>query len=461
MFDTRDYPRFRHVLRKFSSLNQDTDLVLVGDLDPGELAVEGLGDAVAVLPAAADPAELKQTVSRVLQLREVRANSGIIGRSRAVRDMLGMIAHSAPLDVNVLILGESGTGKEMVARAIHRNSRRRAGPFVSINCGAMSKGVLESELFGHVRGAFTGAVKDHAGVFKRADKGTLFLDEVAEMPLEMQTRFLRALETGEFTPVGGRTTERSDIRLIAATHRDLAAAVAQGRFRQDLYYRLRVVVIETPALRERPEDILVLAHAFLQAENKRHGLHVRGLTRAAEQALLEHDWPGNVRELRNAISAAVVLKQTGLIDSQDLPRDIRPRDAGTHQAGNLPVPLGVGSFQDLDPGMIATSLLGLHQEIREIKEMLQRAGLGVARPGPWPAGDASGQVVPGRVVETFDDQGSFSPLNEEDGGDLQAAERTLIRNALRATGGNRRLAADRLGISERTLYRKLKRYGIS
>ena len=279
VFDTRGYPRFKHVVRKFLSMKTDADLVIVGQDDILPEIVDGDHQhAVSPLPFDADPEEIQQVVERLLGLRRVREGSGIVGRSRAVAEMLSLIAHAAPLDVNILILGESGTGKELVARAVHDNSTRAKGPFISLNCGAMSEGVLESELFGHARGAFTGAVADHEGFFKRADGGTLFLDVVAEMPLGMQTRFLRALETGDFTPVGGRTTQHSDIRLVAATHRDLAADVAQGRFRQDLYYRLKVVVIETPPLRERNDDIPVLAEKFLHDQNEKHGLHIRGLT---------------------------------------------------------------------------------------------------------------------------------------------------------------------------------------
>jgi len=461
VFDTRDYPRFRHVIRKFHSLNTDCDLVLVGDIELVDLELEVPDGIWNVLPASADHEEIAQSVLRTLQLRKVRQTSGIMGRSRAVREMLAMIAHSAPLDVNVLILGESGTGKEMVAQAIHRNSSRQQGTFVSLNCGAMSKGVLESELFGHVRGAFTGAVKDHSGVFKRANKGTLFLDEVAEMPLEMQTRFLRALETGEFTPVGGTNLQHSDIRLIAATHRDLGAEVARGKFRQDLYYRLRVVVIEVPPLRERREDILVLAAAFLQQENQRYRLHVRGLTRLAEQTLLDHSWPGNVRELKNAISSAVVLKQSGLIDEVDFPREIRNDGSGPMAGKYLPVPLSATFSQDLDPGLLASTLLELRQEIRDIKQMLVNAGFRGDRSSAWNQAGTGGLVPEGRVVETFSDSAGFSPLPVERGGDLQAAERSLIENALHSCRGNRRQAANRLGISERTLYRKLKLYGLS
>jgi DNA-binding NtrC family response regulator len=455
VFDARDYPRFRHVTRKFFDLKTDADMVLVGQADAvEELRPEETVAAVRHLEPEADPEEIRQVVVRLLQLRRVRERSGIVGRSNSVAEMLSLVAHAAPLDVTVLILGESGTGKELVARAIHDNSPRAESPFISLNCGAMSEGVLESELFGHAKGAFTGAVADHDGVFKRADGGTLFLDEVAEMPLGMQTRFLRALETGEFTPVGGRTTLRSDIRLVAATHRDLSADVTAGRFRQDLYYRLRVVVIDTPPLRDRREDIPVLAAAFLAEENERHGLQVKGLSRAAEQALLAHDWPGNVRELRNAISSLVVLKQRGMVTEEDLPLDLR--QPGYVPGAHLPVPVDSPWGREVDMGLLASGLLEIRQELREIKAMLRDSG-----GSTWPAGDGGRLPGPRDVVETFVRDGGFSPLQEEGPGDLQTAERALIEAALNASGGNRRKAADRLGISERTLYRKLKRWGLS
>ncbi|MBE0567692.1 MAG: sigma-54-dependent Fis family transcriptional regulator [Krumholzibacteria bacterium] len=458
VFDTRDYPRWRHVVRKFFSMKTDADLVLIGaEEDADDLAAGPPEVAVRDLPGDAGPDEIHQVVQRLLQLRRVRERSGIVGRSRAIAEVLSLVAHAAPLDVNVLILGESGTGKELVARAIHDNSPRSGRPFISLNCGAMSEGVLESELFGHARGAFTGAVAEHDGVFKRADGGTLFLDEVAEMPLGMQTRFLRALETGEFTPVGGRSVLHSDIRLVAATHRDLADDVGRGRFRQDLYYRLRVVVIETPALRDRREDIPILAEAFLADENTRHGMHVRGLTRAAEQALLAHDWPGNVRELRNVLSSVVVLKQRGMVDAADLPAELRP--GGPVPSPYLPVALDGSGRGDLDLGLVATSLLEIRQELREIKAMLAAGGRGQG--GGWTVG-ADGRLRPaGPVVDTFAAETGYSPLQDPDQGDLQAAERSLIESALQNTGGNRRRAAERLGISERTLYRKLRLYGLS
>jgi DNA-binding NtrC family response regulator len=458
VFDTRDYPRFKHVVRKFLSMKTDADLVIVGqdDILP-EIVASDHQHAVRPLPAEADPEEIQQVVERLLSLRRVREGSGIVGRSRAVAEMLSLIAHAAPLDVNILILGESGTGKELVAQAIHDNSSRKDGPFISLNCGAMTEGVLESELFGHARGSFTGAVADHEGVFKRANGGTLFLDEVAEMPLGMQTRFLRALETGDFTPVGGRAIEHSDIRLVAATHRDLANDVAQGRFRQDLYYRLKVVVIQAPPLRDRIDDIPVLAEKFIHDQNKKHGLHIRGMTRAAEQALIHYEWPGNVRELLNTISSVAVLKQRGKIELEDLPRDIRYGE-GPDRNSFLPVPLGGPGAPGVDLTVLATTLLEMRHEMREIKAMLNSLVPGYTEQGDWPLRNGGRLPTSGGIVETFSEESGFSPLQGDRGGDLQTAERTLIESALKQAGGNRRKAADRLGISERTLYRKIKLY---
>jgi DNA-binding NtrC family response regulator len=459
IFDTRDYPRFKHVVRKFLSMKTDADLVIVGlDEFPADLAPPDRQQAVRALPAAADPEEIQQVVERLLRLRRVREGSGIVGGSASVSEMLSLIAHAAPLDVTILIQGESGTGKELVAHAIHDNSLRNDGPFISLNCGAMSEGVLESELFGHVRGAFTGAVADHVGVFKRADGGTLFLDEVAEMPLGMQTRFLRALETGDFTAVGGRTTIHSDIRLVAATHRDLAQDVARGRFRQDLYYRLKVVVIHAPPLRDRKDDIPVLAKRFLQDQNEKHGLHVRGLTRAAEQALIQYDWPGNVRELLNTISSVAVIKQRGLIELEDLPLDIRFEQGP--DTDFLPVPFDGQAGQNMDLAVLATSILELRQDIKEIKALLKPGGVAADRIPPWPLRPDGRLPTSGPVVETFSEESGYSPLEQDQAGDLQTAERTLIESALKQSGGNRRKAAARLGISERTLYRKIKLYDL-
>ncbi len=461
LFDTRDYPRYKHVMRKFFSLKKDSDVVILGqeELDFG-MENEQVSVAIRPLPVDTDPEEIRQVVHRLLQLRNVRERSGMVGRSQAINETLSLIAHSAPLDVNILVLGESGTGKELVARAIHDNSARQKAPFISLNCGAVSEGVLESELFGHVRGAFTGAVTDNPGVFKRANGGTLFLDEVAEMPLSMQTRFLRALETGEFTPVGGRTTQKSDIRLVAATHQNLANNVAQGTFRQDLYYRLRVVVINTPPLRQHKEDLPILVDKFLKEENSLHSLHVKGLTRAAENALMDYDWPGNVRELRNTIRSLVVLKQRGMIDVSDLPTEVS-QGHSPYFGPTLPVPLGNNPPSSLDISLLASTLLEIQQELREIKSMIN-SGQGPSEAGSGWQVTPGGHLNPmGQVVETYAHGADFGPFVGEQAKDLQTAEKALIEAALETFRGNRRQAAESLGISERTLYRKIKTYGLA
>ncbi|MBU8869844.1 MAG: sigma-54 dependent transcriptional regulator [Gemmatimonadales bacterium] len=462
VFDSRDYPRFKHVIRKFLSMKSDADLVLIGQESEITEMLELEHDvAIQVVPATADHEEVYEAVLRRVLLRRVRQSSGMVGRSRSIDQLLSMIAHAAPLDVNILVLGESGTGKELVARAIHENSSRQKGPFISLNCGALTESLLESELFGHVRGAFTGAVGDHPGVFERANRGTLFLDEVGELPLGMQTRFLRTLETGEFTPVGGRIAKKCDIRLVAATNQDLASEVAGGRFRQDLYYRLRVVVLNTPALRDRVEDIPVLTESFLDQENKRHGLHVRGLTRAAELVLLDHDWPGNVRELRNTVSSAVVMKQRGLIDLADLPAELR-LTSGPGQSGFLPVALEQSQNPpSLDLALLATTMLELRQDIKEIKSLLQAGNSEQETDPSWPLSPKGPLQRTNGFVETYAGDSGFTPLQSEQVGDLQTAERTLIEAALRSAEGNRRKAANKLGISERTLYRKIKLFGLA
>ncbi len=241
-----------------------------------------------------------------------------------------MIARVAPTDSTVLILGETGTGKELVAHAIHRNSPREMGPFVAINCAALTESLLESELFGHERGAFTGAVAQKKGKLEVADRGTIFLDEVGELPPTLQTKLLRVLQEREFERVGGTRTIRVDIRIVAATNRDLRAAAAKGAFRDDLYYRLNVVTIKLPSLRERPDDIPLLASYFL-ARCAGGARRVTGISSRARACLMRYDWPGNVRELQHAIESAVVLGAGDLILPEDLPEallDTAPAAAG-------------------------------------------------------------------------------------------------------------------------------------
>ncbi|MEQ1570860.1 MAG: sigma 54-interacting transcriptional regulator [Myxococcota bacterium] len=253
---------------------------------------------------------------------EVTAFHGLLTRDPAMLRLLPMIRNVAETDATVLVRGESGTGKELVARAIHQESPRRDGPFVAVNCAAFTPTLLESELFGHVKGAFTGAVANHRGIFARADGGTLFLDEVAELPLDLQAKLLRVLQERTFVPVGGDTTESTDVRVIAATHRALREEARKGRFREDLLYRLRVVPVFLPPLRERRLDLDPLIHAFVDEFNRRGPRRVTEVAPEAMRALLAHDWPGNVRELRNAIEYAHAVGRGPVLTRDQLPPEL-------------------------------------------------------------------------------------------------------------------------------------------
>jgi len=248
---------------------------------------------------------------------------GIIGRSYAMQSIFRLIRKVALSDSTVLVSGETGTGKGLVARAIHDCSARKNKPFVPINCGAVPENLMESELFGHVRGAFTGATANKMGKFERADGGTLFLDEIGDMAPELQVKLLKVLEEGEFEPVGGTRTIRVDVRVVAATHRDLEQEVRSGRFREDLYYRLLVIPMRLSALRARKVDIPLLAKSFMQASNQRNQRQIEGFTEEALQILTGHCWPGNVRELKNLIERLVVLKGEGRITARDLPAALK------------------------------------------------------------------------------------------------------------------------------------------
>lgn len=247
----------------------------------------------------------------------------IIGRSPRMVAIFDLIEKVADCDSTILINGETGTGKGLVARAIHQKSRRRNKPFISINCGAIPENLLESELFGHLKGAFTGATSSKPGKFELADGGTVFLDEIGDMSPDLQVKVLKVLEEGEFEPVGGAKTIKVDVRIIAATHRDLSEEVQKGNFREDLFYRLYVIPMTLPALRDRPEDIRHLVHYFLEQANCKNRRQVKGISEDALEAMTTHAWPGNVRELRNLVERLIVLKGSGLINQRDLPDEMR------------------------------------------------------------------------------------------------------------------------------------------
>jgi DNA-binding NtrC family response regulator len=286
-----------------------------------------------VLRKEALPFELRPVVESALQIQEDRRSVGspdteaplvdgrvkIIGTSRALQEVFKLVGRVARSDAPVLIAGESGTGKELVAKAVHEYSPRRQKEMITINCGAIPENLLESELFGHEKGSFTGAIARRAGRFEQADGGTLFLDEIGDMPLSIQVKLLRVLQDGSFSRVGANDTITTDVRIVAATHKNLAAEVAAGRFREDLYYRLNVVELRIPALRERPEDIPLLAEYFLQRITKKNGMARIRISPEAIATLQMHDWPGNVRELENTIARACALASSNILLPADIP----------------------------------------------------------------------------------------------------------------------------------------------
>jgi len=277
----------------------------------------------------------RETLSLRDRVREQYRLDGLVGDAPELRAVYDVVRQAAPTKATVLILGESGTGKEIIAHALHEESPRRDKPFVKVSCAALSETLLESELFGHERGSFTGAIGRREGRFELADGGTLFLDEIGEISPATQIKLLRVLQTKEFERVGGTQTIKVDVRLVAATNRDLAAEVKAGKFREDLYYRLNVVAVTLPPLRRRKGDLPALASHFIEKYSRLYGKDVRGLGPGTLNALLAHDWPGNVRELENAIERAVVLAQSHEITADDLPPSLRGARPDRREAGSL------------------------------------------------------------------------------------------------------------------------------
>jgi two-component system, NtrC family, response regulator HydG len=388
------------VLKEVRRLQPDAVVLLITGHGSLETAIDAMREGAAdYLQKPVRLAELRTRLSKALETSRLRRENvelkrqidkrfgfeGIVGHSPAMQRVFEILGQVSATNATVLVLGESGTGKELVARAIHANSPRHDRRFVAVNCAALSEGLIESELFGHVRGAFTGAHAAKEGRIVYADGGTLFLDEVGDMPLATQAKLLRVLETREVQPVGGNTLQRVDIRLVAATNRDLRRMVREGMFREDLLFRLQVVAVELPPLRQRAGDVPLLVEHFLVELAAQHGRKVRGIAPEARAALVRYEWPGNVRELRNVIETMVLLARGEVLELEDVPE-------GVHQGGEAE------------------------------------------------SARADGYRLAGRS--------------------LSEVERDLIEADLDLAGGNREKAARILGIGERTLYRKLKEYGL-
>ena len=317
---------------------------------------------------------LRKSVERLAsEVAELRGDGELAGRSDALREAVALARRVARHPSTVLVTGESGTGKELMARLIHRSSPRQAAPFIAVNCGAIPEALLESELFGHARGAFTGATTERMGLFEEASGGTLFLDEIGELPVLLQVKLLRALQEGEVRRVGDNASRPVDVRIIAATARDLEAEVAAGRFRADLFYRLNVVRLHLPPLRDRGDDMLELARHFITRYNERLGLKVEGLSAAATRSLMLHSWPGNVRELENAIERAMVMTDGPLIDAGHLPTAQVPSSNGTSHSLDLSIKR---QTEELERALIAQALertAGNRTRAAQLLELSHRA----------------------------------------------------------------------------------------
>ncbi len=412
-----------------------------------------LGCAAHLLAGAWVTGEARDQLQRSHAALEERLTDGeFIGRSAAAQRVLDFVSRVGPADATVLLGGESGSGKEMVARAIHRASRRAKAPCVAVNCAALTETLIESELFGHEKGAFTGATEKKLGRFEMADKGTLFLDEIGELPLALQTKFLRVLEERRFERVGGTKTVEVDVRLVAATNRDLAEMARRGTFREDLYYRLSVIQIDVPPLRERLDDVPLLTEHFFARFRGQAGRRIQGFSADAIAAMMAHSWPGNVRELRNAVERAVVLSDGEIIQRGDLPPHVGAAQARdpSRPALTPPAMAPAGAWAPMPQGPPVQGPAA--------------APMSMPTSGPGPAAASATTLPPGYVSAL---PSPATPMPQAPAAVAPAAPRSLrelerdgIIAALTATGGNKAQAAALLEIDRSTLYKKLKDYGI-
>ena len=413
-----------------------------------------------------------------LELQNLKNKYDIIGNDPALNRALEIAVAVAPTDITVLVSGESGVGKENIPRIIHQNSPRRRGKYFAINCGAIPEGTIDSELFGHEKGSFTGANEMRRGYFEEADGGTLFLDEIGELPLASQAKLLRVLQSGEFIRVGSSKVLKTDVRVVAATNVNLLHAVSKGKFREDLYYRLNAVSIKMPALRERPADINILFRKFASDFSSKYGVCKVSLTEDAAIVLIKYRWPGNIRQLKNVaetISALESARLSGYTDKCVIDVDVLTKYIPKEEPDMLPAAVGQ-SYENEDPAereAIIRMLLQLKQDVDYLKDVVAKAGLvrvqtpAIAAPEhivsdddhhDWQLGPSSFTDMRNGVMQMDEDpeeQDYDQDFKSEDMS-IRTANLELIEKVLRKHDGNRKAAAAELGISERTLYRKLK-----
>lgn len=415
------------------------------------------------------------------QLQRLKQRYGIVGNDDALNRALEIALKISPVDLSVLIMGENGVGKEIFPRVIHDHSLRKGKKYLAVNCGAIPDGTIDSELFGHEKGAFTGAVERREGYFAVADGGTLFLDEVGELPLPTQARLLRVLETGEYIPVGASEVKRTDVRIVAATNVNMEKAIADGKFREDLFYRLNSVSINIPPLRQRGADVVLLFRKFALEMSEKYKMPPIRLTPEAQKMLVSYAWPGNVRQLKNIAENMSVTSEEREITPEILSLYLPAENTSQGHVVALASKEETHSFEK-EREFIYQMLFDLRREVAELKRMVGEKHLPmVGRDADSPTSSLRGlaiyqpQPALGRPMEktdnsliqdaeeVTDNDVAAKETDEEDvvvDGSLEEMERKSIKSVLNKNNGNRRLAAKQLGISERTLYRKIKEYDL-
>jgi DNA-binding NtrC family response regulator len=398
------------------------------------------------------PDEVVAVAQRLIERRRLQERTGIVGESAPIQEVLVRIEQMAPVSSTVLIQGESGTGKELVAKGLHDLSSRRGKAFIAVNCGALPETLLESELFGHEKGSFTGAAERRLGRFELADGGTLFLDEIGETSPAIQVKLLRVLETRTFYRVGGTQAIKVDVRVLAATNRNLRDAVTMGEFREDLFYRLNVLNVYLPPLRERRGDIPLLVRRFIREFSKAHDRHFRGITPEAMDVLVNAPWPGNIRQLRNLIESMVVLAPGAEIRASDIPRDIL-EGPGSLLPARINSGAGIGGGQEFE--FFLRSLMELKLQVEELRRRVDGQERVPAR-----MIEVTPRAEIGEISVTPIDEPELEEIVYRSGMTMAEVEKAAIAAALKDFRGNRRRAAEQLGIGERTLYRKIRAYNL-
>ena len=413
------------------------------------------------------------------ELQRIKQRYNIVGNSEGLNHALDVALQVAPTDLSVLIVGESGVGKEIFPRVIHDNSPRRREKYFAINCGSIPEGTIDSELFGHEKGAYTGAIGESEGYFGVANKGTIFLDEVGELPLATQARLLRVLETGEYIRVGGQEIRKTDVRIVAATNVNMRKAVSEGKFREDLYYRLNTIPIQIPPLRDRGDDIILLFRLFAMQMAEKYRLPKITLTDDAKQMMLKYKWPGNVRQLKNITEQMSVLSEKREIDAETLSKFI-PQDGESTELATIQNNGGRHSYESEREILykilyeLRGNVADLRRDLNTVRKQLNEARRleGVAGFERLPQGDGN---YPAPLSDEYNNSSSSNnqrstpnqvedavaeEISEPESLNLNDLGRQMVEKALERNNGNRKKAAQELGISDRTLYRRIKQYGL-